>query len=184
MKIGFTGLGNAGSAVAKNPGLPGAAAAVLNAHYDMEGGAFRDPRWVDAILDWSGTWFVSRVVLTAVFLIGGVTKLLNFPAAVAEQDQLGLHPGAVWAALAIIVELVGPILVISGYFVWLGAGALGVLTAIAAVAAHPFWDLQGPARFMAINYFFEHLALVAGCVLAALLAEHADRERRKGRMTA
>jgi hypothetical protein len=52
------------------------------------------------------------------------------------------------------------------------------------VAAHPFWDLQGPARLMAINYFLEHLALIAGCVLAALLAEHADRERRKGRIAA
>jgi len=184
MKIGFSALGNTRSAVAKRLGPPGTAAAVPGAHYDMEAGAFRDPRWVDAMLEWRGTWFVSRIVLTAVFLIGGVTKLLNFPAAVAEQDQLGLHPGAVWAALAIVVELVGPVLVISGHFVWLGAGALGVLTAIAAVAAHPFWELQGPARLMAINYFFEHLALIAGCVLAALLAEHADRERRKERIAA
>ena len=71
---------------------------------------------------------------------------------------------------------------ISGYFVWLGAGALGVLTVIAAVAAHPFWDLQGSAHFMAVNDFFEHIALVAGCVFAALFAEHTNRAPRNGRV--
>jgi hypothetical protein len=29
-----------------------------------------------------------------------------------------------------------------------------------------------------------NLALIAGCVLAALIAEHADRERRKKRVAA
>jgi uncharacterized membrane protein YphA (DoxX/SURF4 family) len=61
-------------------------------------------------------------------------------AVIARPGQLGLHPGDVCAVLAIIVELVGPTLVISGYFVWLGAGALGVLTVIAAAAAHSFWS--------------------------------------------
>jgi uncharacterized membrane protein YphA (DoxX/SURF4 family) len=136
-----------------------------------------DPRWVDAILDWSGTWVLARIALTSAFLIGGVTKALDFSAAVAEQSHLGLHPAPVWAALAIGVELLGPALVISGYFVWLGAGALGALTAIASVVATPFWSLAGTARFIAINTFFEHMGLIAGCVMAALLAEHARRQR-------
>jgi uncharacterized membrane protein YphA (DoxX/SURF4 family) len=139
----------------------------------------RDPRWVDAILDWSGTWVLARVALTSAFLIGGVTKALNFPAAVAEQSHFGLHPAAVWAAFAIVVELVGPLLVISGYFVWLGAGAIGVLTAIAMVVATPFWSIAGVARFAAVNGFFEHMGLIAGCVMAALLAQHAGRRRRQ-----
>ncbi len=103
---------------------------------------------MDSILDWSGTWFLARVALTSAFLIGGATKALNFPAAVAEQSRFGLHPAAVWAVLSIIVELAGPALVISGYFVWLGAGAIGVLTAIAAVVATPFWSIVGTARFL------------------------------------
>jgi uncharacterized membrane protein YphA (DoxX/SURF4 family) len=139
----------------------------------------RDPRWVDSILDWPGIWLLARVALTSAFLIGGVTKALNFSAAVAEQNHFGLHPGEVWAVLTIIIELVGPMLVISGYFVWLGAGALGVLTAVAAVAATPFWSLAGSARFDALNSFFEHMGLIAGCVMAALLAEHASRQRQQ-----
>lgn len=138
-----------------------------------------DPRWVDTVLDWSGTWFLARVALTSAFLIGGVTKALNYSAAVAEQSHFGLHPAPLWAVLAIIVELVGPVLVISGYFVWLGAGALGALTAIATVVAAPFWSIAGTARFHAVNTFFEHMGLIAGCVMAALLAEHANRMQRQ-----
>jgi hypothetical protein len=50
----------------------------------------RDPRWVDAILDWRGTWFLARVGLTGAFLLGGFTKLLNFQRAMAEQAHFGL----------------------------------------------------------------------------------------------
>jgi uncharacterized membrane protein YphA (DoxX/SURF4 family) len=144
----------------------------------------QDPRWVDSILDWPGTWVLARVALTSAFLIGGVTKAVDFSAAVAEQSHLGLHPARVWAAIAVVVELVGPALVISGYFVWLGAGALGALTAIAAIVATPFWSLTGTARFIALNTFFEHMGLIAGCVMAALLAEHAGRRRRQTGMRA
>ena len=137
----------------------------------------QDPRWVDAILDWRWTWLFARVALTGAYLLGGLTKLFDFPNAVAEQDHFGLHPGALWAGLTIAVELIGPLLIISGRMVWLGAGMLGVFTGLAAIVANNFWALSGPARFAATNAFFEHIGLIAGFVLAALIAEHDQRER-------
>jgi hypothetical protein len=56
-------------------------------------------------------------------------------------------------------------------------GGIGVLTAIAAFAAHDFWNLHGNDRFMTMNTFFEHWGLIAGCVLAGLLAEHEQRQK-------
>jgi uncharacterized membrane protein YphA (DoxX/SURF4 family) len=146
----------------------------------MRGRDKPDPRWVDAILDWRWTWLAARVGLMGAFILGGLTKLLDFPAAVAEQEGLGLHPGWLWAGLAIAVELIGPVLIISGRLVWLGAGALGVLTAIAAVTANQFWTLDGPARLVAANSFFEHISIIAGFVMAALIAEHDARQSRRG----
>ncbi len=81
------------------------------------------PRWVGAVLDWPGIWPVARLVLASAYLLGGVVKLLDFPGAIAAQEHFGLYPGTVWAALSILVELGGSALVISGRFVWLGAGA-------------------------------------------------------------
>jgi uncharacterized membrane protein YphA (DoxX/SURF4 family) len=133
--------------------------------------AAADPGWVDAILDWPGTWPLSRVALTSAFWIGGLTKLLDFPSAVAEQAHFGLRPAALFAVLTIVVELAGSALVISGRLVWLGAGALGVFTALATLLAHDFWAMAGEARFQAMNSFFEHLGLIAGMVMAARLGE-------------
>ena len=136
----------------------------------------RDPRWVDAVLDWRGTWLAVRIALTSAYLLGGITKLADFPAAIAEQQHFGLNPGWLWASLAIAVELIGSLLVISGRLVWLGAGALGVLTAVATLAANRFWTLEGHERFLATNTFFEHIGLVAGLVMVALIAAHAGRD--------
>ena len=121
---------------------------------------------------------MARVGLTCAYWIGGLNKIVDFSGAVAEQEHFGLRPGAAFAAATIFVELGGALLVISGRFVWLGAGALGVFTTLAACVANNFWALQGQARFMAMNAFFEHLGLVAGLVMAALLAEHDQRSRR------
>jgi len=136
------------------------------------------PAWVDAILDWRWTWLIARIAVVGIFVVSGTIKLLDFPAAVAEQEGHGLRPGAFWAALTIAVQIVGPLLVISGRFVWLGAGALGVFTAMAALVGHGFWAMQGEQRFVAMNVFLEHIGLIGGLIMTALVAEHARREGR------
>ena len=55
---------------------------------------------------------------------------------------------------------------------------VGVLTAVATFVAYDFWHMQGEARFMAMNGFFEHLGLIAGFVMAALIAEHDSRRHQ------
>lgn len=139
------------------------------------------PRWVGVILSSPWTSAAARIGLISAYLFGGLTKLFDFPGAVAEQEHFGLHPGWLWASLTIAVELIGPALVIFGRFVWLGAGALGVLTAVAALVANNFWTLQGPPRTSALNGFLEHVGLIAGFVMAALLAERSGRLDRGGR---
>jgi uncharacterized membrane protein YphA (DoxX/SURF4 family) len=137
-----------------------------------------DPRFVDAILDWHWTWLLARLALVGAYLLGGLAKLIDWHAAVAEQVHFGMHPPATWAAATIAVELIGPLLILSNRLVWLGAGMLGTFTVLAACVANDFWTMHGQARFQATNAFFEHLGLAGGFVLAALVAEHARRERR------
>ena len=135
------------------------------------------PRLVDAILDWRPTWFLARLALVGAYVLGGIVKLTDWPAALAEQAHFGMTPPALWAALTIGIELVGSILVLSGRFVWLGAGMLGGFTLLAAITANAFWAMPaGQQRFMATNAFFEHVGLVGGFVLVALVAR---RERRR-----
>lgn len=128
------------------------------------------PRWVATVLSWSWLAAAARIALVSAFLIGGVQKALDFPGAVAEQAHFGLQPAWLWATAAIIVELGGSVLVVLGRWVWLGAGGLGVLTAVAMVTANDFWAMTGHDRFMATNAFFEHLGLIAGLVLVSMLS--------------
>jgi uncharacterized membrane protein YphA (DoxX/SURF4 family) len=126
---------------------------------------------VRAILQWRGTWLLARVALVSAYLLGGLTKLFDYPGAVAEQAHFGLHPPALWAVAAIAVELIGSVLIIWQRLVWLGAGALAVLTLIATLVAENFWTMQGHARFVAMNSFFEHLGLVAAFAMVAMVCE-------------
>lgn len=135
-----------------------------------------EPCFVDGILDWRPTWFLARLALVGAYLLGGIVKLSDWQAATAEQAHFGMNPPAFWAALTIAIELVGPVLILASRFVWLGAGMLGVFTLLAAFTANAFWTMPaGQDRIMATNAFFEHIGLIGGFVLVALVAE---RERR------
>lgn len=133
------------------------------------------PRWIATTLSWPWLLPAARIGLTSAFLIGGVQKLLDIPGAVAEQAHFGLQPAWLWAVAAITVELAGSALVIVGRWVWLGAGGLGVLTAVAMLTANSFWTMTGHDRFMALNAFFEHLGLIAGFVLVSVMAAREQR---------
>jgi uncharacterized membrane protein YphA (DoxX/SURF4 family) len=109
-----------------------------------------------------------RIALVSAFLIGGINKAADFDAAIAEQAHFGLHPAALWAALAVAVEIGGSLCVVLRRFMWIGAGGLGVLTIVAMLVVNDFWNQTGVARFMALNGFFEHLGLVAALVLATM----------------
>ena len=139
------------------------------------------PRWIGAILSWPGLLPLSRAALVSAFLIGGIQKFVDFPGATAEQAHFGLQPAWLWAAGAVIVEIGGSVLVILGRWVWLGAGALGVLTAIAMLAANNFWALTGHDRFIALNTFFEHLGLIAGLILTCIIQQLSPLEARHAR---
>lgn len=134
----------------------------------------RTPAFVGTIVDHGLTWFLARLALVGAYLLGGVVKLADWPAAVAEQAHFGMMPPAFWAAVTIAVELTGPLLILSGRLVWLGAGMLGVFTLLAAITANAFWTMPaGAMRFAATNAFFEHLGLIGGFVLVAHVAEQA-----------
>ncbi|WP_322028261.1 DoxX family protein [Burkholderia sp. BCC1981] len=130
---------------------------------------YGSPAWIRALLSQPWVLPLARLALVSAYLIGGVAKALDFDGAVAEQAHFGLHPAALWAALAIAVEIGGSLCVVFRRFTWLGAGSLGMLTLVAMVVANDFWNRSGAEHFMALNSFFEHLGLIAALVLATVL---------------
>lgn len=126
------------------------------------------PAFISALLELRSTAFLARVALTLPFWWSGVDKLLHPAAALAEIHALGLPSSWILYVLLLIVQLGGSLAIIVNRYAWLGAGALGVFTAISTYVAHAFWNLEGAARFAEMNVFMEHIALIAGMAFAAL----------------
>jgi transmembrane protein len=134
-------------------------------------------RFIGLFLRSPATAAVARVVLCLPFWWSGLTKLLDFSGGTAEMAALGLEPAWLSNALTIFVQLGGSLLVILNRWTWLGAGALGVFTALATVLAHQFWTLDGVERVRELNTFLEHLAIIAGFVLVAMIGVVGLRDR-------
>ena len=123
------------------------------------------------------TAVAARIMLCLPFWWSGLSKLLDFSGGTAEMAALGLEPAWLFNALTILVQLGGSLLVILNRWTWLGAGALGVFTALATVMAHQFWTFDGIERVRELNTFLEHLAIIAGFVLVAILGVVGARGR-------
>lgn len=130
------------------------------------------PKPIAALLRAPAFGLVARAVLTLPYGFAGLYKLTHLPDALDEAAHFGLKPAGLVVAATIAVQLGGSALLILGRLGWLAAGALGVFTALATLIAHPYWTVADPMeRFHALNTFLEHVGLIGGLMLAAILAE-------------
>ena len=127
-------------------------------------------RTIRLVLRSLATAAATRIALCLPFLWSGLSKLVDFSGGTAEMAALGFTPAWLFNALTILVQLGGSLLVILNIWTWLGAGALGVFTALATVLAHQFWTLDGIERVRELNTFLEHLSIISGFVLVAMLS--------------
>lgn len=112
-----------------------------------------------------------RIALTFPFWGSGLAKLADFDAAMAEMTRFGLEPPALIAAATIVVQLVGSLLIIVNRLAWLGAGGLGIFTALTIPLVHHFWSItEEPFRTIAFHTATEHVGMIGGLVLASILA--------------
>ena len=121
--------------------------------------------------------WVALLLLCAAYIQGPLTKIADFPGAMAEMEHFGLAPAPLFAVGVIIFELAMSVLILIGRWRWLAALALAAFTLAATFVAIRFWELPaGQGRAMAMNAFFEHLGLIGGFILIVL----DDRSRHKG----
>lgn len=132
---------------------------------------------LDAILTSRALFVFGRVLITFMYWYAGIGFLLNFPGAVEQMRALRMEPAVVIAALTIAVELVGSALIIDGRLAWLGAGMLGVFTLATIPLIHDFWNMTGLAATQAQLESEEHLTVVGGLIVVAILC-HLERKLR------
>ena len=117
----------------------------------------------------ASNWFglLARIVLTYMFWASGLAKLIDFNGGMAEMAQFGLQPAAVFNTLVIITQLCGSALIIANRYTWLGAGALGIFTALTIPLVHTFWTMEEPFRTIEFYVVMEHITVIGGLMVVA-----------------
>jgi transmembrane protein len=138
------------------------------------------PSIIARLLDWPPFAVLARAVLTFPFWASGLSKLFGFEAGVAEMRQYGLEPAALFNIAVIVTQLTGSALVIANRWSWLGAGALAVFTALTIPIVHSFWKFEGERAQTALFFFAEHVSMIGGLMLAALLSHLQSGRARSG----
>jgi transmembrane protein len=138
------------------------------------------PSIIARLLDSPAFAIFARVVLTFPFWASGLSKLIDFPAGMAEMQQYGLEPAALFNIAVIATMLIGSVLVIANRWLWLGAGALAVFTALTIPIVHTFWKFEGERAQTALFFVTEHISMIGGLMLVAILS-HLQSRPRAGR---
>ena len=96
-----------------------------------------------------------RILISTIFLLNGVFKISNYEGTVDWIESFGM-PG-ILIIPAIILEIIGPILIIVGYKVKIAAGLLSLFCIATAIIFHN--DFSDQMQFIA---FMKNIALSGG----------------------
>ena len=100
---------------------------------------------------------VARILISALFLLNGIFKISNYDGTVGWMEGFGI-PG-ILIIPAIILEIVGPILIILGYRAKIAAGLLSLFCIATAVIFHNDFSDQ-----MQLGSFLKNIALAGGFI--------------------
>lgn len=110
---------------------------------------------------------LGRLMLVALFLPAGLSKLSAFEGTVGYIDSVGLPLPAVAAALAVVIEVVGSLALLLGLQTRIAAAVLAVFTLVASVFFHAFWAAAPEQAFVQQLLFFKNIAVTGGLLILA-----------------
>ncbi|PKO64991.1 MAG: DoxX family protein [Betaproteobacteria bacterium HGW-Betaproteobacteria-16] len=111
---------------------------------------------------------VSRLLLAALFLPAGLSKIGGFEGTAGYIASVGLPMPTVGAAVAIAVEVLGAVALILGLGTRWAALALAAFTLVASFFFHNFWAMPAEQQMMQQLMFMKNIGVVGG--LLALVA--------------
>jgi putative oxidoreductase len=105
---------------------------------------------------------IGRILLSLIFIQAGLSKLMDVSGTIAYFEGLGLPLASLLIWLVIAVELVGGILVLTGFYIRIAATVLGLFCIFAAFTGHSNW-----ANLMDFQAFMKDIAIAGGLFYVA-----------------
>ncbi len=113
--------------------------------------------------DWAA--LVGRILLAAIFVSSGFQKIGGFEGTAGYIASKGLSVPQVLAALTILVELGGGILLVIGWKARWAALAIAVFTLLAAFLFHNYWTMTGDQAMQDRIGFWKNLSIAGGMLM-------------------
>jgi putative oxidoreductase len=110
---------------------------------------------------------VGRLLLAAVFLPAGLSKITGFAGTVGYIGSVGMPLPTASAVAAIAVEVLGGLALVFGFQTRIAALALAAFTLVASFFFHNFWTLPEAQQMMQQLMFFKNIGLVGGLLTLA-----------------
>lgn len=103
-----------------------------------------------------------RILIALIFVLSGFGKIAGFGATVGYIASQGLPAPQLFAIAAIVFELGGGLMLLLGWRARLGAAALFIFTALAAVLFHNFWAAPAEQAQLQMIMFMKNISMMGG----------------------
>lgn len=110
---------------------------------------------------------LGRILLSVVFILGGYGKIGGFSFEEGLVAAKHLPMPAVALGIALVVELVGGLAILTGFFARFTGWILFLYMIPTTFLFHNFWAMQGMDRIDSTIHFEKNLAIMGGLLLLA-----------------
>lgn len=110
----------------------------------------------------------ARIFLTALFFVSAIGKFTSIAGVANVLAARGVPFPVVFGYCFAVLEIVGALMVLTGYRARTGAWLLFLLTLGTIVIVHHFWDMQGAARIGNQTQALKNLAIMGGLLMVAI----------------
>ena len=108
---------------------------------------------------------VGRIMLAAIFITSGFSKITGFEGTVGYIASKGLPMPQIGAIIAIVVELGGGILLAVGFKARWAALALAIFTLVAGILFHNYWAVEAAQKMGQQINFWKNIAITGGMLM-------------------
>lgn len=109
--------------------------------------------------------FFGRLLISLIFIIAGIGKIFDFQGASDALRSAGIHGAEAFIFIGLLMELVGGILLLLGWFTCLGVILLMIFLFPTTFIFHAFWTYEGAEMALQFSDFLKNLAIYGGLLL-------------------
>ncbi|WP_027817190.1 DoxX family protein [Paraburkholderia bannensis] len=111
---------------------------------------------------------ISRVLLAALFVLFGWSKITGFSGTVDYMAHVGTPAPMISAIIAVVMEFVVGILIVVGFYTRPLAVLLALYTVATAIIGHHFWNMTGADQMANMINFYKNVSIAGGLLALAV----------------